>query len=98
MPLRGLTKNNLINKVLTFEYVNSFHHGVFRKGYEDDSIGFYSVFVNPRFGVADIAIGDKRYWGCDLPQELALRLLIFSFGSPGVVNLRSDVDVNNRSS
>jgi ribosomal-protein-alanine N-acetyltransferase len=100
MPVRNLTKNNLINKLMKFDNQNSFHLGVFRKGRDDAPVGFVSIFVKPNFGNAEvnIVIGDKKFWGCGVPQEVLPAVFDFAFDSLKAEKLCTDVAGTNRAS
>jgi len=98
LPKNWKNKDALIH-LMKYDNSKCFHLGIFRKG-EGEQLGFVTIFVNREDFVAKatILIGDKKYWGSNVPKEVAGPVFYFLFGRCGIKEIRMNVASHNRAS
>jgi ribosomal-protein-alanine N-acetyltransferase len=97
LPARGWQLEHARQHIASFDNQTRFHLGIFCKE-SRDLIGFVALFFHQRNNLAlwNILIGEKRFWGRRVAQELAPTLLRVIFEDIGIEKMKAEIHGPNR--
>ena len=95
---RNWERFHALRHVRRFNNRDRFHLGLFRK--DGPLIGFLALFLDDKLKIAraNIVIGNKKYWGKRVPEEVVPALVEYLFTQTSSVKLKLETISSNRSS